>query len=380
MNIIQLNGIGTERRTFLKAAGATGLTTVGISGTGAADERNDTRAKNAQENADVYVTVLGSGASALKNGRSSVGYVVHVDGEPKVLVDAGGGTASAISEAEIDITRLDLALFTHLHVDHTADFPAILKASYQQGRDSRPWEMYGPTGAGIRPSTTEWATRMFDGRNGAYSYIREFVKEYLRTDVCLETYDVKAPVDSAGKIRTIYDADGLRIDAAPTKHGAMPSLAYRVSYDGTSFTFTGDYSSKFGNVPKLARGTDVMIQNRLLEPELEMSGSEPKQVLHSTPSEVGTNARKANAGMLVLSHVSRDQVTDLREELDIITDAYDGPIVVTKDLLDVYPDGNVLETKANPETGTPEDNGDDLMLLPNTNSSNVKNDVRSDGA
>jgi ribonuclease BN (tRNA processing enzyme) len=313
----------------------------------------------------VYVTTLGSGASAFKNGRSSVGYIVHIDDEPKILVDAGGGTASAISETEIDIAKLDMVLFTHLHVDHSAEFPAILKATYQQNRDSRPWEIFGPTGDGIRPGTSEWVSKMFDGKRGAYSYIREFVKEYLGTDVRLNAHDIPAPVDSSGKIRTVYDTNGLTIKAAPTKHGKMPSLAYRVSYNGTSFTFTGDYSSKLGNVPKLAEETDVMVQNRLLEPEGETSGSNPKQVLHSTPSEVGTNAQEANAGMLVLSHVSRDEVTDLSEEIEIISDKYSGPIVVTKDRVDMYPDGRVLDTKANPETGTPEDNGDDLMFLPN---------------
>ncbi|WP_433631841.1 MBL fold metallo-hydrolase [Halomicrococcus sp. NG-SE-24] len=356
---------GTERRAFLKAAGATGLTTVGISGTGSAQQQQPSPTTSTPNDANVYVTVLGSGASALKNGRSSVGYIVHIEGEPKILVDAGGGTASAISEAEIDVTKLDLVLFTHLHVDHSADFPAILKAAYQQGRNSRSWGIYGPTGAEARPGTEDWVSRMFDETNGAYSYLREFVTRYLGTEVNLEAHEITAPVDSPGKIQTVYADDGLTVDAAPTKHGSMPSLAYRVSYEGTSFTFTGDYSSKLGNIPELATETDILVQNRLLKPESEMSRCAPKRALHSTPSEVGTNARKADAGMLVLSHVSRDEVTDLREELGIITDEYDGTIVVTEDLLDVYPNGRVIETKANPETGTPKDNGDDLLFLPN---------------
>lgn len=364
MSLETIARIGTKRRTFLKTAGATGLIAAGFSSTGSADQPDDSCFKTPKQDADMYVTVLGSGASALKNGRSSVGYIVHIDGEPKLLVDAGGGTASAISEINVDITKLDLTLFTHLHIDHSVAFPAILKASYQQGRDSRPWEIYGPSGKGIRPGTKEWISKMFDGDDGAYSYLQEFVGQYLGTDVRLEAHDINAPTDSSGKIQKVYSKDGLTVDAAPTKHGAMPSLAYRVSYQGTSFTFTGDYSSKLGNVPKLAKGTEVMIQNRLLKPESKMDGSEPKRVLHSTPSEIGMNAQKAGAGILVLSHISRDTVTDLGEELSIITDKYDGPIAVANDLVDVYPDGRILETKMNNESGTSEASGDGLMFIP----------------
>ncbi len=363
--------LGTHRRTFLKAAGATGLT-AGVSATGAA-QRDDQSAETSQTSgeptdAEAYVTVLGSGASALKNGRSSVGYVVHLDGEPRILVDSGGGTAAAVSEAGIDITALDTVLFSHLHVDHTSDFPAILKAAYQQGRDGRPWRIFGPTGEGIRPGTEAWVSKLFDETDGAYSYIHEFVDGYLGTDVRLDATDVPAPVDSPGTIRTVYDRDGLTIRAAPTKHGAMPSLAYRVTYGDATFTFTGDYSSKLGNVPSLGEGSDVLVQNRLLEAESELEGGSygPKRTLHSTPSEVGATADATGADVLVLSHVSRAEVTDLETEIDVITESYDGPVVVTTDLLDVYPDGEVVRSTANPETGDGDHGNDaDVLFRPN---------------
>ncbi|SEP13714.1 Ribonuclease BN, tRNA processing enzyme [Halogranum amylolyticum] len=366
--------LGTQRRTFLKIAGASGLTTVGVSGTGAAQSGDTTPSicEKADSDADIYVTVLGSGASALKNGRSQVGYIVHLDGEPRILVDTGGGTAAAVSEAGIDITALDIVLFTHLHVDHTSDFPAMLKASYQQGRDGRQWQILGPTGEGSRPGTKAWVSKLFDKTDGAYSYIHEFVHDYLGTDVRLETTDISAPVDSSGEIQTVYERDGLSIQAAPTKHGAMPSLAYRITYGGSTFTFTGDYSSKLGNVPTLAEGSDVLVQNRLLKPQSELKGSYgPKRTLHSTPEEVGTNAQTAGANMLVLSHVSRDEVTDLERELGVIAQRYAGPIVVAKDLLDIYPDGEVVSSTANPETGVGTHGNDaDMLFRPNLGSSN----------
>lgn len=369
------DGLGTQRRTFLKVAGASGLTTVGVSGTGVAhsDETAPTVCEPEASDADVYVTVLGSGASALKNGRSQVGYVVHLDGEPRILVDAGGGTAAAVSEAGIDVTALDIVLFTHLHVDHTSDFPAVLKASYQQGRDGRPWQILGPTGEGIRPGTKAWVSKLFDKTDGAYSYIHEFVHDYLGTDVRLEATDIPAPVDSPGEIQTVYERDDLTIQAAPTKHGAMPSLAYRVTYGGSTFTFTGDYSSKLGNVPPLAEDSDVLVQNRLLKPRSELKGSNygPKRTLHSTPKEIGANARTAGANMLVLSHVSRDEVTDLERELGVIAQRYDGPIVVAKDLLDIYPDGEVVSSTANPETGEGTHGNDaDMLFRPNLDPAN----------
>ncbi|MFX9127707.1 MBL fold metallo-hydrolase, partial [Acinetobacter baumannii] len=66
----------------------------------------------------------------MQTKRASSGYLIWRDGKARVLVDAGGGVALRFGEAGATMTDLDAILFTHLHVDHSGDFPALVKSSF----------------------------------------------------------------------------------------------------------------------------------------------------------------------------------------------------------------------------------------------------------
>lgn len=294
----------------------------------------------------MYVTALGTGASALDNGRASVGYVVHVDGDPTLLVDAGGGTGARLSDARIELSELDAVFLGHLHVDHAADLPAIVKAAYQQGRGDRPLEVYGPAGNAAQRGTEAWISTLFDP-SGAYGYLSDFVDRYADGELEIPTTEIDAVAGRDDAVTRVYDRDGVTVDAIPVVHGRVPTLAYRIAAHGASFTFTGDYAAETDNVARIADGTDVLVQHRLLE-----EGTEgPKTELHPFPAECGRIAREAGVGALVLSHVGRDDPDALESSLERVREEYDGRIVVPRDLTDVYPDGTVIGTRENPDTG-----------------------------
>jgi ribonuclease BN (tRNA processing enzyme) len=69
---------------------------------------------------------------------------VWQDGRPRILVDSGGGSALRFGQAGAQVAQLDAILFSHLHVDHTADFAALIKSSYFEERH-RVLPVYGPT-------------------------------------------------------------------------------------------------------------------------------------------------------------------------------------------------------------------------------------------
>lgn len=293
----------------------------------------------------LYVTVLGSGASSLANERASVGYVVRVDGEPKLLLDAGGGTAARLSDLRLDLTALEAVLLGHLHVDHAADFPAVVKAAAQQGRKGRPLSVYGPAGNEQQPGTETWISRLFDA-DGLFPYLPDFVDRYADGELDLEVTEIDAASGEDEPTR-IYDRDGLAVDAIPVVHGRVPALAYRISYADASFTFTGDYAADAGTVPRLADGTDVLVHHRALEDDADG----PKTELHPTASDCGRNAREAGVGALVLSHIGRDEPEDLEPALETVQREYDGRIVVARDLLDVYLDGTAGDARETTGTG-----------------------------
>jgi len=55
----------------------------------------------------VAVQVLGSGGPELQDKRASSSYLVWQDGRPRILVDAGGGSALRFGESGAQMSQLD---------------------------------------------------------------------------------------------------------------------------------------------------------------------------------------------------------------------------------------------------------------------------------
>src|ERR1700746_203275 len=107
----------------------------------------------------LQVQILGSGGPELEDKRASSSYLVWQDGRPRILIDGGG--ALRFGQAGAHVAQLDAVLFTHLHIDHSADFPALIKSSYFEER-KLPLPVYGPPGSENFPSTTEYVAGLFD--------------------------------------------------------------------------------------------------------------------------------------------------------------------------------------------------------------------------
>src|ERR1700739_4325649 len=110
----------------------------------------------------------------LRHKRASSSYLVWENGRARVLVDAGGGSALRFGESGATMSQLDVILFTHFHVDHSADFPALIKSSWFEDR-KRPLPIYGPAGNDFMPSTTEFVNDFFGEKRGAYRYLSELL-------------------------------------------------------------------------------------------------------------------------------------------------------------------------------------------------------------
>src|ERR1700760_416075 len=119
----------------------------------------------------VAVQVLGSGGPELQDKRASSSYLVWQNGRARVLVDAGGGSALRFGESGAQMSQLDVVLFTHFHIDHSADFPTLVFSSWFEDRD-RPLPVYGPPGNDFMPSATTFLSDLFSD-HGVYGYLSE---------------------------------------------------------------------------------------------------------------------------------------------------------------------------------------------------------------
>src|SRR5262249_56342277 len=121
----------------------------------------------------VALQVLGSGGPELQDKRASSSYLIWKDGQARVLVDAGGGSALRFGESGAQMSQLDVILFTHFHVDHSGDFAALIKSSWFEDR-KRPLPIYGPAGNDFMPATTEFASAFF-GTPRAYRHLTQLL-------------------------------------------------------------------------------------------------------------------------------------------------------------------------------------------------------------
>src|SRR5579862_9581607 len=126
----------------------------------------------------VELLVLGSGGPGAQ-GRASSAYIISIDGAPRILIDAGPGSFTRLGEAHVDLDALGVVLLTHLHVDHAAELPGIIKARAVSAGHPVHFDVFGPTGRAADkdvpafPSTRRFMSLLF-GSDGVFAYLKDF--------------------------------------------------------------------------------------------------------------------------------------------------------------------------------------------------------------
>ncbi len=270
-----------------------------------------------------YLQVLGSGGPELTADRASSAYLVWQDKQARILIDAGGGSALRFSASGANIIDLNVVLFTHFHVDHTADFPAMIKASFFTQR-TRDLPVFGPTGNRLLPSTTDFIDSLFLAKNGVWPYLNGYLPG---GDEAYHLKPKNIPI-ADDKIQVAYEEDDLKITAIPTQHGPLPSLAWRIETKNKSFVFSGDMNGNRHTLEILARNADILVAHNAI-PETAKGGA---RNLHMPPSVIGKIAAKANVKKLVLSHRMRRTLGIETSTLKEIRKHYSGSVLFADDL------------------------------------------------
>lgn len=271
------------------------------------------------------VIVLGSGGPTAF-GRASSGYLVLVDGQARILVDAGSGILTRLGEAKVDITALDSIFLTHLHIDHSAELPAIFKARAMISKEPIHFSVYGPRGKGVYPGTGQFVHLLFDA-GGAFAYQKSFQ--------VMETVSVvDLPIDLEAAAHEIYVRHNLTVQAVATHHGDAPAIAYRINYQGNSIVFSGDFDpSSLPNLTRLAQDASLLICNcGALDPP---GSPEDLYTLMTPPRQLGELASAAGVKSLLLSHLSPPIEKNQEQVLQSIRRSYSGEVRFAADLMRV---------------------------------------------
>ncbi len=274
----------------------------------------------------IAIQVLGSGGPELEDKRASSSYLVWQDGEARVLVDAGGGSGLRFGESGAKMSQLDVILFTHFHVDHSADFPALIFSSWFEERD-RPLPIYGPEGDSEFPSTVEFVNSFFNSRNGIYRYLSFLLPPRKENGYELRPHNVVGNPSSAA-----FRGEHLLAYAAPVIHGSVPALAWRIEIGGKSIVFSGDTNGEGADLVRLAKDADVFIAHNAVSE----GATGIERQLHMPPSVIGQIAQKAHVKRVVLSHRMLRTLGHEEQSLAEIRKNFSGPVDFANDL-DCFP-------------------------------------------
>jgi ribonuclease BN (tRNA processing enzyme) len=273
------------------------------------------------------VQVLGSGGPELQDKRASSSYLIWDHGTARVIVDAGGGSALRFGESGAQMSKVDAVLFSHFHVDHSGDFPALVFSSWFEDR-KRPLPVYGPQGNNFMPSTTEFVRDLFSEPHGAWRYLSELVEPGAAGRYTLEPHDVVA----GSKPVLVFRNSDIVVYAVRVIHGGFPSLAWRVEIDGKRIVFSGDTNGDGEGLTQLALDADLFVAHNAV-PE-GVTGVERR--LHMPPSVIGMIAANAHVKQVILSHrmlrtLGRESETEAE-----ISRRFSGPVAFANDL-DCFP-------------------------------------------
>lgn len=274
-------------------------------------------------NPSMEVIVLGSGGPRAF-GRAGSSFIVVIEGQPRILMDVGPGAFLRIGELHLDLRKVDTVLLTHLHIDHSGDFPAFLNARALTADRPISYRVYGPEGAGPFPKTSRFVDLLI-GKNGAFAYQINFGAEES-----FSVHDLPISLDSPQS--KIIDEEGLIIEEIATHHGNSPSVAYRISYNGSTLVYSGDMDvSALPNLVRLAKNADLLIFNCAV---LDPPGS-PKQLyfFHTPPKQIGEAARESGVKSLLLSHLAPDVEEQEKAVQKSIQANFTGPITFARDKL-----------------------------------------------
>jgi ribonuclease BN (tRNA processing enzyme) len=215
-------------------------------------------------------------------------------------------------KAGINPVTINQIFLTHLHIDHSVEFPSIVFTGYLVGRKEKV-QVYGP------PSTINFCKLLFES---VYPSAPEIVRR-MRED----GWNVTPTEVTKG---LICDSDTYRVLSSPVEHG-IPGVAYRIETEEGAVVISGD-TRPCESLIELATGADLLIHECSFPDDM----SEIARITnHSTASEVGEVADRAGVKRVVLTHLFPHWKGREKEMTQSVRSKFGGEVIPSRDLLEI---------------------------------------------
>jgi ribonuclease Z len=271
----------------------------------------------------IDITLLGTGSPMVDPNRAGPSTLIQA-GESTFLVDCGRGVLMRAAAAGVGAANLTALLLTHLHSDHITDLSDVITTRWVTTFVPTPLPIIGPPGTkAVVEATLEALAPDISYRIAHHADITEppSVQVHEYTD------------------GQVWDADGVRITVAPTDHRPVePTIAFRISYDGTSVVLAGDTVPCAG-LDELASGAGALVHTVIRK---DLVALVPQQRLkdildyHSSVEQAAATAARAGVGTLVLTHYVPPLAPGQEDQWRALAATeFSGPVELGDDLLRV---------------------------------------------
>ena len=376
------------RRNFLKGVGASLAAAPFISGLTGCELTDSDSSTSTSYNAGLVLLGTSGGVSWFQGTtRASSSSVLHIDGT-MYLIDLGQGSAWRLSQAfnppdgqasSTFLKDLKAVFFTHLHQDHTADYPSLLLIGPGAGLATtyNPLPVYGPCNRGqldipnkdcrytdADAVSTDSGTPT-PGLTEMTKYIWQAYAATVNNMVLDNGYRPFPPLIDVHEIGTklvdpnntcpptdkifVYEDDNVHVQATLVNHTQVyPSFAFRFDLKkyGKSVVFSGDTSKNTSNnLQTLASGADYLVHevidyDWIMEkfPE-KLDGAYPCNAAlrehmfksHTLITEVGAVAESCLAKNLVINHIVPGNIE--KSKLHAARQGFSGNLIIGEDLM-----------------------------------------------
>jgi|TARA_B110000261_G_C13063659_1_gene349249 ribonuclease BN (tRNA processing enzyme) len=264
----------------------------------------------------VTLQILGSGGPNDISGRASSGYLIWIDEESKIMIDAGSGTSLRFGEAGASMSDLAFIGISHLHTDHSIDLFSLIKRGYFSKRDT-PLTIAGPSG------------------NDHYVGFSTFVDNFLNSYDYLNYYEIDIKTIDAslpGKAQPVWSEGEIKVYSFAVEHADTPTLAYRIVTPKGDIVFMSDNNATAAGMDEFIKDANILVMHFPINEQEEESG---QLFWHASPSKIGQVAQKAQPKLLVLSHFMDLSLNDKSNSLNKVQASYKGPIILANDLVKI---------------------------------------------
>ena len=275
----------------------------------------------------VKLQMLGTGGPELiDDDRASTSYLIWLDNKARILIDTGPGSVQNFKRSGAKFQDIDIILYSHFHVDHSADLPTYIKGAFFTDR-SKDLQIYGPSGDTYIASAEQFTQRLFNAKTGVYPYLSPFITQDAQSSFKIARHNIEWSYKNRD-VQPIINNKEYAVKAVAVHHGPFPAFAYRIEAYGCVLSFTGDMSGRLHTITDLIKDSDLLVAHNAI-PE---DATGVPQLLHMKPSYIGTIAAAAKVKKLLLTHMMERSINRQDETVRLIRKHYSGPIVFPSDL------------------------------------------------